>query len=88
MTYPVRTYEPSTTSRHFGAETKNFKNGHIWGESPYYRPWIFGVLRELQSAKVWRSGLYYRLVVCGEMFKRSLEGSINHKNISKERNMP
>ena len=22
MTYPVRTYEPSTTSRHFGAETK------------------------------------------------------------------
>ena len=22
MTYPVRTYDPSTTSRHFGAETK------------------------------------------------------------------
>ena len=26
MTYPVRTYDPSTTSRHFGAETKSNHN--------------------------------------------------------------
>ena len=47
------------------------QNGHIFGKSPYYRPWFFGVLRGFQKSQILRERPYYRPCFLGEMFKRT-----------------
>ena len=47
---------------------EKFQNGPILTKSPYYRPWFFDVLRELQ---ILTKRPYYRPWLVGEMFERT-----------------
>ena len=59
---PINTYRPF-----YG----KFQNGHIFGKSPYYRPWFFDVLRGFQKSQILTERPYYRPCFLGEMFKRT-----------------
>ena len=57
---PINTYRPFY---------EKFQNGHIFGKSPYYRPWFFDVLRGFQKSQILTERPYYRPCFLGEMFK-------------------
>ena len=59
---PINTYRPFY---------EKFQNGHIFGKSPYYRPWFFGVLRGFQKSQILTERPYYRPCFLGEMFERT-----------------